>query len=136
MFVNLCSSVAFALFVIALTILYFYFKHVYAYWQRRGVPQLKPTIPFGNFAKSFMQKLSMGELVDEMYGRAKEEPYIGIYAVYRPILIICNTSLIRDILIKDFQHFNDRGVYCDEKNDPLSAHFFSLAGTVVKKNRI
>lgn len=79
MFVNLLNlfcSTAFALGVIALTLGYFYLKHVYTYWQRRGVSQLKPSIPFGNFTKSFMQKMAMGDLVDQMY-RSTQEPFLG-----------------------------------------------------------
>lgn len=54
------------------------------------------------------------------------QPFIGVYALFRPTLIIRDANLIRTMLIKDFQHFMDRGVYCDEENDPLSGHLFAI----------
>lgn len=113
--------------VIALTICYLYVRYVYSYWQRRGVPYLTPSFPFGNFKKSFMQKLSLGEQIDELYHRTTE-PFFGVYVAFKPTLIIRDTSLIQNILIKDFQYFVDRGIYYDEKSDPLSAHLVAIDG--------
>lgn len=104
---------------------YLYVKYLYSYWQRYGIPYIKPSFPFGNFGKNFMLKLSVGEQVDEFY-RSTVEPFIGVYAIFRPTLIPCDPDFIRNILIKDFQHFTDRCVYIDEENDPISAHLFSL----------
>lgn len=115
-------------------LIYIYIKYLYAYWQRRGVPYLKPTFPFGNFGKTFMQKLQFGEQLDEIC-RSTEDPFIGVFGFLRPNLIACDPEFIRNVLIKDFQYFTDRGVYVDEKNDPLSGHLFSLAGEKWKNLR-
>lgn len=127
MFADLCSSTAVALWAIALAISYFYVKYLYSYWPRRGVPYFKPTFPFGNFGKILKQKLSLSEIIDELYRRTTV-PFIGVYGAFRPMLMIRDPDLIRTILIKDFQYFVDRGFYHDEKADPLSAHLFSIEG--------
>lgn len=113
---------------------YGYFKYVYTYWERRGVKYIKPSFPLGNFAQTFLQRFSVGQLVEKLYHETSE-PFIGIYGVIRPILMIRDTSLIRRIFIKDFSHFADRGVYINETYDPLSGHLFSMSGEKWKNLR-
>lgn len=122
-------------FIVFTTIIYIYIKYLYSYWDRRGVKSLPPSFPFGNFARSFLQKTSIGELTQEFY-RSTKEPFIGVYGALRPILILRDPELIRSIFVKDFQSFHDRGVHSDEKNDPLSGHLFSLNGDKWKNLRM
>jgi cytochrome P450 family 6 len=39
-----------------------------------------------------------------------------------------DADLVRSILVKDFDSFDNRGVFCDEENDPTSANLFALPG--------
>lgn len=118
-----------------LSVIYLYIRYVYSYWKRRGIPYLKPSFPFGNFGKVFRIKSSIGEFSKEVYEKSKE-PCIGIFSALRPVLFIRDFDLIRNVFIKDFQHFHDRGVYFDEKRDPLSAHLFALNGKKWKNLRV
>lgn len=104
----------FVILIIFISALYGYVRFVYTYWQRRGVKHLPPTFPFGNFSDSFLQKISIGELVEKMYYQTNE-PFIGIYGAIRPTLLIRDLHLIRRVLIKDFQHFVDRGMLKKKK---------------------
>lgn len=103
------SSDIIAFIVIFCGAIYGYVKYVYGYWDRRGVKYLTPTFPLGNFADSFLQKVSIGELVEKMYYQTKE-PFVGIYGAIRPTLLVRDAALIRQIFIKDFQYFADRGM--------------------------
>lgn len=103
------SSDIIAFIVIFCGIIYGYVKYVYTYWDRRGVKSLQPTFPLGNFGDSFLQKVSIGELVQKMYHQTKE-PFVGIYGAIRPTLLVRDSALIRQIFIKDFQYFADRGM--------------------------
>lgn len=106
-------------------VIYFYAQYWLTYWDRRGIKSLKPSFPFGNFGNSFTLKQSIGELLQDVYN-ATDEPFIGIYGSLRPIFVPRDPELIRRIMIKDFNYFPNRGVYFDEKNDPLSAHLFAI----------
>lgn len=112
-----------------------YFKHLYSYWLKYNIKFIKPQFPFGNLGPSFLQKLSIAELLQTFYNYANE-PFIGVFTGIRPTLILRDPELIRTVFIKDFQYFHDRGVYIDEKNDPLSGHLFSLNGDKWKNLRV
>lgn len=110
------------------TIVYLYLKRKYSYWERNGIKTLPNcSLIFGHLKTTFMQKESIGTFVRGVYNSINE-PFIGIYSVLRPILVVRDPELIRSILIKDFTHFNEHGAHCNEKYDPLSGHLFALPG--------
>ncbi|KAJ8936054.1 hypothetical protein NQ318_004955 [Aromia moschata] len=116
---------------------YAYFKWSFGYWKRRNVPYLEPKIPFGNLGDHFNKKMSDSECFEKMYSEAKSKgtKYCGIYIMQQPHLLILDLELSKQILAKDFIHFTDRGMYTNEKDDPLSAHLFSLGGSKWKNLR-
>ncbi|KAH0816563.1 hypothetical protein GEV33_006229 [Tenebrio molitor] len=116
---------------------YLYFKHAYTYWERRDVPQLNPTFPFGDMASVIFRHHNMGNKIKEIYDamRARGHKYVGLYFFSRKAFLPLDPVLIKKILAQDFQHFHDRGIYYDEENDPISAHLFSLAGPKWKNLR-
>ncbi|XP_076260585.1 cytochrome P450 6a2-like [Rhynchophorus ferrugineus] len=116
---------------------FLYFKHAHGYWKRLGVPQLQPSFPFGDMKNPILRKQNMGDKIKEVYdhARSKNYDYIGLYFFSRKAFLPVNPELIKNILVKDFHHFSDRGIHYDEVNDPLSAHLFSIAGTKWKNLR-
>lgn len=106
---------------------YFYIKHVYSYWKRKNIPYLHPIFPFGNFGKNILQKLSIGELTMEFHNSGTES-VLGFYASLRPALLIRDPEFILNILIKDFSSFYHRGLYSNEKIDPLTENLLLLNG--------
>lgn len=120
-----------------LFLLILYYKQAHSYWKNRSVPQLHPTFPFGDMASVIFRKQNMGDKIKEIYDIAKSNKwkYVGLYFFSRKALLAVDPILIKNILCRDFQHFNDRGIYYDEEGDPLSAHLFSLAGVKWKNLR-
>lgn len=118
-------------------VLYLGNKYLYSYWSKHGFTQYNPSILVGDIMKIISQKEGIGEFCMNLYTATKNEhKVLGIYLLTRPALLINDPILIRDIMIKDFQYFHDRGLYVDEKNDPLSGHIFSLPGQKWRKLRV
>lgn len=53
----------------------------------------------------------------------------------KPIYLPIDPDLLRSILVKDFQHFSDRGIPHDERSNPLSANLFTVDGPLWKMLR-
>lgn len=128
-------TIAVTIALVTLTCIYLYFEYTFSYWKRRGVKYVPAASLFGNFGPTFLQQKHMGEVANDHY-RNTTEPFIGLFACIRPVLLVCDRDLLRQIMIKDFNHFIDRGVHFDEKNDPVSAHLFSLTGEKWKNLRV
>lgn len=129
------SSTLLTIAAIMLTFAYIFVQYMFSYWKQKGVPYLMPSFPFGNFDGVFMQKRSIGYWCKDLYEKTTE-PFVGVYSTLKPMLLVRDPDLIRTMLIKDFQHFHDRGVYHDEKVDPLSAHLFSIDGQKWRNLRV
>ena len=93
----------------ALTLVfYFWIQWKWTYWTKRGIYQPKPMFPFGTFYTIFTQKMHMAELF-EMHAKETEKlPMYGGYFLASPTLVIRDADLVRDVLVKDFEHFVDR----------------------------
>ncbi|XP_025263422.1 probable cytochrome P450 6a13 [Camponotus floridanus] len=105
---------------------YYYFTSNYDFWKSRGIRGPKPIPVFGNFKDVKLNKKFAGDYLMELYNEYKNESMIGIFNRKTPILIVKNPDLIKDILIKDFSKFADRGLPVSEKADPLSQHLIAL----------
>lgn len=108
------------------TVLILVNHYLHHYWTRRGFAQLKPKFLVGNIGDLFRFKKSIAEIYGEFYKQSKDLKIVGLYFLYRPALLVIDTCLIQNILVKDFQYFVNHGLYVDEKRDPLSGHLFSL----------
>lgn len=102
-------------------ILYKLLKWNFTYWKDRNVAYLKP-VPFaGNFLPVFLQKEQIGLYLQRLYQNFVKERFFGIYVFNQPFLVLNDLELIQRILIKDFNHFRDHIVLCDEKVDSMSS---------------
>ncbi|GJQ81527.1 Cyp6a9 [Trypoxylus dichotomus] len=129
-----------ALFPILLCLVFallLYYRYAHSYFKRRGVPTVPPTFPFGNVASIIFRTQSINAKIIDIYNalKPKGHSFGGIYFFTVPVFLPISVELIRNILVKDFHHFDDRGIHFDEENDPVSAHLFSLYGEKWKKLR-
>lgn len=102
---------------IAILILAFYYflTSTFDFWKSRGIRGPQPIPGFGNFKDVLLMKISAGDYVTKVYNDYKDEALIGIFARMTPVLIVKNLDIIKDVLIKDFSKFADRGLFTHEK---------------------
>lgn len=111
---------------VLLVVGYYYFTSTFDFWSSQGVKGPKPSPLFGNFKDIMFAKSTLNDFLNKDYHKYDNEPMWGIYARLTPILVIKDPEYIKDILIKDFTAFSDRGIKVHEKVEPLSQHLFSL----------
>lgn len=114
--------------VSAFVAIYAYFQYKYTFWQRMGIPNPRPQFPFGNHNIALGRQTGFHN--QAFYNQLKDAgtPYFGTYFAHKPVAVASSLDMVKNVLIKDFAYFTDRGVYHNEKLDPLSAHLFAVDG--------
>lgn len=115
------------LLTILLVLLVQYVRRIYTFWQREGVDEEPATFPFGVMIKMLKKERGFGLIVSDIYERHTSK-IVGLYVMHKPVLLIRDPQLARQIMTTDFASFHDRGMYVDEQHDPLSANLFNLQG--------
>ncbi|CAH1996149.1 unnamed protein product [Acanthoscelides obtectus] len=113
-----------------------YVQHCYSYWKRRNVPYLTPKFPLGNHHTLFPKGISIGNVSREFYNEFKKKGVKlgGIYMGLQPQLVVTDPLLAKNVLITDYQHFDDRGIY-KTKSAPITVNIFAQAGSEWKNAR-
>lgn len=119
-----------ALAAVACASLALYAYYSLSYWSRRGIPQIpKAVFPFGHIWRTVLFQQSFGEECSGLYDKVPASaPLAGAYFFTNPAVVVRDPDLIKKMLVKDFHHFHDRGLYINEDVDPLSGHLFLMPG--------
>lgn len=127
----------FSIVVSVVVVIITYIKWRHQYWSRRRIPFLVPSIPFGNLQNPAKKRYSIGFHIKNLYDEAKRKglKHCGLYFFASPIYLVVDLDYLKNITTKDFQHFVDRGMYYNEKSDPISAHLFAIGGSRWKNLR-
>ncbi|KAI7815580.1 cytochrome p450 [Rhyzopertha dominica] len=102
----------------------------HTYWTRAGIPQIHPFFLLGSAYDRIKHKESLAVLFAKLYREIQNKglKYCGVYLFTKPILLVCDLEVIRNVLVKDFDHFQDRGFYKNERDDPLSNNLLTQDG--------
>ncbi len=114
---------------------YFWIRRKFAFFHTNGFPHEQPTFPFGNLkgvGSNFHQVYKIKKLYDRFKGKAAA---FGIYFFVTPNVVITDLELIKNVLIREFDNFHNRGLYFNEKDDPLGAQLFTIEDAEWKKLR-
>ncbi|XP_011164433.3 probable cytochrome P450 6a14 isoform X2 [Solenopsis invicta] len=122
-----------AIFIGVLSFAYIYYKYVvFNFWHKKGVFYVEPVVPTGNITG----KEHVGVFFHDAYLKYKGHRVFGTYTFFKPNLVIADLDLIRTVLTKEFQSFHDRGMYCNEKIDPLTGNLFLMPGKRWRNMRV
>ncbi|XP_065092311.1 probable cytochrome P450 6a14 [Ochlerotatus camptorhynchus] len=124
------------LLIAVVTLVFLFVKQRFNYWKVRGVPYVNPTFPLGNLGGTGKTQ-HFSAAIEKLYCKLKGNALFGgIYFFINPVVLALDLDFIKTILVKDFNSFHDRSVYVNEKDDPLSAHLFSMEGIKWKNMRV
>lgn len=119
----------------SITVIYFYVRNKFKFWENRKVKFDKPHWFFGSFGDFENGRISMAELTVNFYKRFKGLRFGGVWEFYSPKLFVVDPHLLRDILVKDFEAWSSRGVTVNIDVDPLAANLVNLDGKMWKSVR-
>ena len=97
------------LLLVATLALVFYFNHVKNYnrWKKAGIPHPEPSFPFGTIKEVATQKKHFNVMMKEQYKQFNAKVY-GLYLNNRPVLVVNDPDIAKQIMVKDFNNFVDR----------------------------
>ncbi|NP_001352872.1 cytochrome P450-6a17-like [Lucilia cuprina] len=122
-------------FVIILTLLYGLLRFHLQFWRRRGIPHREPAFLFGNL-QCVLEKRHIREAFSKVYQEFKSTgPFCGFFLLMKPAVIVFDLDLVKKVVIKDFNLFEERGMYYNGKDDPLTAHLFNVEAEEWRKMR-
>lgn len=108
------------LFIATFLALYWYFAYTFTYWKKRNIPFIKPVPFIGNFRDLILMKTNIGMALKTIHDQTKE-PFIGVFALNKPYLVINDPELLKTLFVKDFNYFNDHIVSANERDDPIGS---------------
>ncbi|KAH8401696.1 hypothetical protein KR009_007399 [Drosophila setifemur] len=122
-------SLFISLIALVISLLLFVARRRLGYWQRRGIPHDVPHPLYGNI-KDWPKKRHIATIFKDYYMKYKGSgyPFAGFFFFYTRTAVITDLDLVKRVMIKDFNNFENRGIFFNEIDDPLSATLFSIEG--------
>lgn len=121
-------------FLLALLYIYHIFKNSYSFFDRHGIPYIKPTFVFGNAKDWILMKKPLPIVHYELYKKLEPHRFAGVFTGLKASIMVRDPELIRNMLTKDFTHFYDRGLKRDPHVDKLSRNLFAMTGKSYSKS--
>ena len=124
--------------VAGFTLMYYIIHKKMSYFRRHGIAEDPGYFPFGsNPMWGLMKgKISFVDLFRNQYQKFAGERFYGYYGFFgSPLLVVNDMELVKDVLIKDFDHFVDRREVNLGKNIYLDKMLTRLSGDKWKTMR-
>lgn len=129
----LFSIIAFL--VVVISLIYFWIRKKFAYFEDNGFLFEKPVFPLGNL-KGVGKEIHLVYRVSEYYKKFKAKaPAFGMFFSINPTVFITDLEIVKHVLVRDFDAFRNRGLYHNKRDDPLACHLFTIEDTEWKNMR-
>jgi len=114
----------FVFLIVCCTFAYQWVKKRLKFWTDRGFLQDNPSFPLGNLS-GVGTKITNTEKLDYYYKKFKgKAPAIGLYNFLSPTILPIDPELVKNILVRDFNSFHDRGLFYNKVSDIKKFHYF------------
>ncbi|XP_045476173.1 cytochrome P450 9e2-like [Harmonia axyridis] len=122
--------ILFAILMGVITILVYLVIKRYKYWERRNVPTGDLMPFFGDFYGLVHNIVSPAELFEYMYNKVpSDHRYVGLFFFHVPVLMPRTPDLIKQICVRDSDHFADHGnIIINSADDLWQKAVFPLKG--------
>ncbi|KAG5674906.1 hypothetical protein PVAND_004851 [Polypedilum vanderplanki] len=108
------------------TAIYIYFNRKFNHFKERGIPHFKPSFPLGNM-QGIGTKYHSIDIIKNVYDEFKGKDVIaGLYNLNQAFYVVTDAELVKNILVRDFNNFVNRGMYVNEEGEPLTGHLFAV----------
>ncbi|XP_014477701.1 PREDICTED: cytochrome P450 9e2-like [Dinoponera quadriceps] len=103
-----------------------YFFRRFNYFKRHGILHVPPVLIFGDMMSIALRRTSFADYLQKLYWFKPDAKYYGFYPTSRPVIMLRDPELVKEVFVKNFDLFpNRRGLA--EFNDILfSKNLFSL----------
>lgn len=105
--------------ILGLSGIYKFLRKNDLYWEIRGVPHNKPNFLVGSMLNVIFMKTSFSNWMIKICEEHKDEPFFGIWSLIEPCLVVQSPELVKNVLVKDFNYFTDRGLHYAPHLDPI-----------------
>uniref|UniRef100_A0A1I8PP43 Cytochrome P450 n=1 Tax=Stomoxys calcitrans TaxID=35570 RepID=A0A1I8PP43_STOCA len=118
------------LLILASVCLYLIYRHKTSnndYFKKRGIPYAKPVPFLGNFWQMMLGGKSMFDIIVDIYTKDEGRIY-GFFDQNKPVVVIKDPDLIKQIGVKDFDHFMNHRDFTDpnDNKDLFAASLFLM----------
>ncbi|XP_021705962.1 probable cytochrome P450 9f2 [Aedes aegypti] len=96
-----------AAFAAVIFLVYHLLNRKYQFFAERGIPYVKPTLLLGNGASVLLKKEDLLQNIQRTYETFPNAKIMGIFDFVKPIMMIRDPDAIKQIGVKDFDHFVD-----------------------------
>lgn len=99
---------------------YIWVKRRFSYWADRGFLSPPSVFPWGSLKFESNENSCIG--IDGIYKKYKGKvPAVGIFFFLEPTIVPLDLELYKNIFVRDFASFHDRGFYYHKEAEPTSA---------------